>query len=118
MDSVTPYVDQAMSFLREGFNSINNLPGALLIALAGAILMQSWRQLLPISVLAVLVHFAVQILAPVLQSRAAFHLPQIMDTPFWREAAVLLVGYLIVISVFFFLKSLVFRRAAPAKAAH
>jgi len=116
MDTST-YVDQGVSFLRDGYNSVNNLPGALLVALAAAILMQSWKQLLPISLLATFVYLAIQTLAPVLTSHAAFHLPQIMDTPFWRNAAVLFVGNLIIVSVFFFIKSLIFRRPA-AKAAH
>ncbi|MES1157118.1 MAG: hypothetical protein ABUL73_04985 [Alphaproteobacteria bacterium] len=116
MDTST-YVDQAVSFLRDGYNSVNNLPGALLIALAAAILMGGWRQLLPITLLATAVYIAVQTLAPVLTSHAAFHLPQIMDTPFWRNAGILFVGNLIVISVFFFIKSL-FVRPKAAKAAH
>ncbi len=109
------YVDQALSFLRDGFNDINQVQG-LLIALAATVFMQTWRQLLPIALLAVVVHIGVDLLAPVLASDAAFRLPPLMEGEFWRQVAGLFVGYVIVISVFFFIKSLLLRR--PAAAAH
>src|SRR5688572_19707930 len=99
MDSAN-YLDQAVSFLREGFNNINQVQG-LLIALAATIFMQSWRQWLPISLLAVIIHIAVDLLAPVLAENAAFRLPPLMEPEFWRSAGALFVGYLIVIAVFF-----------------
>ncbi|HWA00417.1 MAG TPA: hypothetical protein VG841_08900 [Caulobacterales bacterium] len=117
MDTITPYIDPVFDFLKSGFNSINNLPGALLIAVAAAILMQSWKQWLPVSALAVVVQVAVERLAPVLTSHASFQLPQIMEQPFWVQCASRLVGYAIVIAIFFFLKSLVLKRPA-AKHAH
>jgi hypothetical protein len=113
MESGNSYIDSALSFLRDGFNDINQVQG-LLIALAATVFMQSWRQLLPVSLLAVVVHIGVNLLAPVLANDAAFRLPPIMEGDFWRMAAGLFVGYVIVISVFFFVKSLLLRRPAAA----
>lgn len=114
MDSANSYLGQALDFLREGFADVNQVQG-LLIALAATIFMQSWRQWLPISLLATIIHIAVDLLAPVLAENAAFRLPPLMEGAFWREAGTLFVGYLVVIGVFFLIKSLLLRRsAAPA----
>jgi ABC-type glycerol-3-phosphate transport system permease component len=40
---------------------------------------------------------------------SAFRLPPLMEPHYWRYAAVLFVGYLIVIGVFFFIKRLFLR---------
>jgi hypothetical protein len=39
-------------------------------------------------------------------------LPPIMEETFWTQVLVLFLGYLIIIGVFFLLKSLLFRRQA------
>ena len=51
---VSSYVDQAVQYLRDGFANINN-PRGLLIALVGTIFMGSWRQWIPIALVAVVV---------------------------------------------------------------
>ena len=47
-------VDQAVAYLREGFANINN-PKGLLIALAATIFLGSWKQWIPVSLVAVIV---------------------------------------------------------------
>ena len=106
MQAVTPYLQAVLDFFREGYDSINNLPGALIVALVAVLFMQSWKQLLPMAVLSVVALEAIQILAPVLTSHAAFHLPPIMEVPFWRHAGVLFVGYVVVIAVLFLIKTM------------
>lgn len=103
-------VDQAVAYLREGFGTINN-PKGLLIALAATVFMGSWKQWFPLALISVIVHIAIETLAPVLAGDGgAIALPPLMDGAFWTEALVLLLGYLIVIAVFFLIKSLIFRR--------
>jgi hypothetical protein len=105
-------VDQAVVYLREGFANINN-PKGLLIALAAVIFMGSWRQWLPVALVATIVHIAIERLAPVLAGEGGeVTLPPIMEETFWTQVLVLSLGYLIIIGVFFLLKSLLFRRQA------
>jgi hypothetical protein len=99
-------------YLREGFANINN-PKGLLIALAAVIFMGSWRQWLPVALVATIVHIAIERLAPVLAGEGGeVTLPPIMEETFWTQVLVLFLGYLIIIGVFFLLKSLLFRRQA------
>ncbi|MGE0743124.1 MAG: hypothetical protein AB7O98_17440 [Hyphomonadaceae bacterium] len=108
------YVNQAVDWLREGFANTNN-PKGLLIALAAVVFMGAWRQWIPIAIFATVIHIAVGTLAPVLAgSGGSVALPPLMDSAFWTQAFVLFLGYLIIIGVFYFLKSLVFRRSAAA----
>ncbi|MGE0597043.1 MAG: hypothetical protein AB7P07_11790 [Hyphomonadaceae bacterium] len=110
------FVDQAVAYLRDGFANINQ-PKGLLIALVVTIFMGSWRQWVPLSLVAVLIHIIVDLMIPVLSDGADFALPPLMEEGFWTQAGVLFLGYLIVIGVFFLIKSLLFRSGA-AKPAH
>lgn len=108
-------VDQAVAYLRDGFANVNSDPKGLLIALATAIFMQNWRQWIPFSVIAVVIHIVIETLAPILAGGGGdVALPPLVETSFWVRSGVLLLGYLIIVAVFFFLKSLVFRPAAKA----
>lgn len=105
-------VDQAVEYLREGFANINN-PKGLLIALAATIFMGSWRQWIPVSLVATVIHIAIERLAPVLAgSGGAVTLPPLMEEAFWTQVLVLFLGYMIIVGVFFLLKSMLFRKAA------
>ncbi|HVY84019.1 MAG TPA: hypothetical protein VG943_02730 [Caulobacterales bacterium] len=112
------YVDQALGYLRDGFANINN-PRGLLIALVAVIFMGSWRQWLPLAAVATVFHIIIGQLAPVLgNGHGSLTLPpDLMEQGFWVRAGVLLLGYLIVIGVFFFVKSMLFK-GGSAKAAH
>ncbi|MBC7767793.1 MAG: hypothetical protein H7124_03320 [Phycisphaerales bacterium] len=102
-------IDQAVAYLREGFANINN-PKGLLIALAATVFLGSWSQWIPVSFVAVIVHIAIEQLAPVLAGEGgAVVLPDFTSESFWTEALVLFLGYLVIIGVFFFVKRLVFR---------
>jgi hypothetical protein len=105
-------VDQAVAYLRDGFGTINN-PKGLLIALAATLFMGSWRQWFPIALVAVIIHVAIDQLAPVLTGGGgAVTLPPLMEESFWTQVLVLLLGYLVIIGVFYFIKSMLFRKAA------
>ncbi|MBN8608830.1 MAG: hypothetical protein J0L81_18075 [Caulobacterales bacterium] len=109
------FVDQAVAYMRDGFGIVNGDWRNLVLALIAAIFMGGWKQWLPFAALAVVAHIAIQKLAPVLAGDGeALSLPPIMETQFWIEAGVLLLGYLITIGVFFLIKSLIFRKSAAA----
>jgi hypothetical protein len=105
-------VDQAVAYLRDGFGTINN-PKGLLIALAATIFMGSWRQWIPVALVATVIHIAIERLAPVLAGGGGqVTLPPLMEESFWTQVLVLFLGYLIIIGVFFLLKGMVFRKQA------
>ncbi len=108
------YVDQAVVYLREGFANINN-PKGLLIALAAVLFMGSWRQWIPVGLVATIIHIAIERLAPVLAGEGGdVTLPPLMEEAFWTQVLVLFLGYLIIIGIFFLLKSLLFRKSSAA----
>lgn len=110
------YVDQAVAILRDGFANTNN-PKGLLIALAATIFLNSWRQWLPVAVVATVIHIAIDRLAPVLAgSGGEVTLPPLMETSFWTSTGVLFVGYASIIAVLFLIKGMLFK--GGAKAAH
>jgi hypothetical protein len=110
------YVDQAVAILRDGFANANN-PKGILIALAAVVFVSSWRQWLPVALVATIIHVAIDQLAPVLAGGGgSVTLPPLMETSFWTQTGVLFVGYAIVIAVFFLIKGMFFK--GGAKAAH
>jgi hypothetical protein len=102
------YVDQAVAYVREGFDTVNQLTG-LLIALVLTIFMGSWKQWLPFALLGAIVHIAINQFGPVLTGGGELRLPDITSETFWTQALVLFLGYLIVIGIFFLVKRLIFR---------
>lgn len=105
-------IEQALGYLREGFGTVND-PKGLIIALAAVIFMGSWKQWIPIALVATVIHIAIERLAPVLaESGGEVTLPPLMEGAFWTQVLVLFLGYLIITGVFFLLKSMIFRRAA------
>ncbi len=108
------YVDLAVEYLRAGFADINN-PKGLLIALIATIFLGSWRQWIPVSLVATVVHIAIGQLAPVLSGGGGeVRLPELMSEGFWTEFLVLFLGYMVIIGIFFVLKGMIFRRSAAA----
>jgi hypothetical protein len=105
-------VDQAITYLRDGFGTINN-PKGLLIALAATIFLSSWKQWIPVALVATVIHIAIERLAPVLSGgRGEVTLPPLMEEAFWTQVLVLFLGYMIIIGVFFLIKGMMFRKAA------
>lgn len=107
-------VDQAIAYLRDGFGTINN-PKGLLIALAATIFLGSWKQLIPVALVATVVHIIIDRLAPVLAGGGgSVTLPPLMEESFWTQVLVLFLGYAIIISVFFLIKGMFFKKGAAA----
>jgi hypothetical protein len=100
------FLDQALEVLRAGFTQIND-PKGLLIALAATLFLRSWGQWFPAGVVATLIYIAIEHFAPVLAGQGELVLPPIMEGAFWSRAGILLVGFLLVIGVFFFVKRII-----------
>jgi hypothetical protein len=108
------YVNQILDILRDGFANANN-PKGIFIALAAVIFVSSWRQWIPVSLVATVIHIAIDRLAPVLAGNGgAVTLPPLMETSFWTSTGVLFVGYAILIAVFFLIKGMLFKKSAAA----
>ncbi len=102
-------LNEILAFLRAGFNEINAVQG-LLIALVAAIVLPDLKRLPVIVLAATVIHLAVDVLIPVIANGAALRLPPVLEGHYWRYAAVVLVGYLVVISIFAILKRIFFKR--------
>lgn len=106
-------VNQAVEYLRQGFGTVND-PKGLIIALAAVVFMGSWKQWVPIALVATIIHIVIERLAPVLAGGGGQVTlpPDLMQESFWTRALVLFLGYLVITGIFFLVKSMLFRRAA------
>lgn len=100
------FVNEVLAFFREGFHHVNAVQG-LIIAFVAAMIMPSWRRLVPLALGATIVHVVADIVIPMIARHAAFHLPDVVSLGFWRFAGTLFLGYIIVIAVFYLLKRIV-----------
>jgi len=116
MGSLGSYLNPILTFLQKGFDQVNAVQG-LLIALFATVLMARWAQLFAIALGASLVNIVADTIVPIVTKHADIKLPPIMQPSFWNYAASLYVGFVIIIAMFFAVKSVVFRpRAKKAKA--
>ena len=105
MIELTHFLNVVLNFFREGFAQVNAVEG-LVIALVATLLASAWNRVWSVALGATVVHLIANTLIPVMTNHATFRLPEIMQMPYWRTALSLFVGYLVVISVFMFIKRL------------
>jgi len=110
MESVQPYLGGAYDFLQTGFSTVNSQVAALVIALIAAVLMKQWKQIWAMALGAVVFQILVAVMIPVLGG-GRFQLPNLISPEFLISTAATFVGFLIVISVFFFVKKNVLKAA-------
>jgi hypothetical protein len=103
METINELFNTATAYMQTGFYQINAVQG-LLIALVAAYLLPTWGRIFVVAFGAVLVHLIFDMMLPVLANNAAFRLPPIVDSEYWRYALTLYVGYLLVITVFYVIK--------------
>lgn len=103
MDQITHYLGIVFDFLRSGYNHVNAVEG-LVIALVAVVLAPGWDRIWAVALGATVVNLIANVLIPVIANHASLHLPPLMELSFWKSAAALYAGYLIVISVFMFIK--------------
>ena len=116
MDGVASLFEAFFSLAQGGFDTVNQILG-LVIALIAAILMPAWRSLWATALAAAFVHILVGLVRPVLDG-GAFALPDLLTLGFWMTVAALFLGYVVVIAVFFFVKTIVSGRGHRHRHAH
>jgi hypothetical protein len=99
MDQVLHYLNEILDFFQAGFNHVNALLG-IIIALVAAIKLTAWRGLWEIALVSTLVHIIITIV-----TTAPIRLPPLFAMNFWRDTAAMYAGYVIVIAVFYFLRT-------------
>jgi hypothetical protein len=108
MHDVSYYLHVIIQFFKdgfhEGFNHVNAILG-LLIAIFAAYSMGAWKRIWAITLGAAVVYLIAEVMLPVLANNAPFRLPPLVETAYWRTAVALYLGFLIIISVFFFIKT-------------
>ncbi len=119
MHDVMNYVNEIIDFLkagfRDGFAHVNAILG-LLIALVATYTLNSWKRLWAVALGATLVHLVAEVMLPVLDNREQFHLPpNMVEMSYWRDAIALYLGYLIVIAIFFVIKTRVLPKGGGGK---
>ena len=122
MNQFSYYANEFIYFFRdgihEGFLHVNGALG-LIIALVAAYMLPSWKRIWAIALGATVAHLLAEVLIPVLDNRGRAELPpNLLDWSYWRVAIALYLGYLVVISVFFFVKKNVLPKGASAPAHH
>lgn len=103
------FVQDVLDFFRAGFNQVNAVQG-LIIALVAALLLPRLARLPMFVVAAALVHVIVDTLLPALSGSGEIALPPVLEQGFWRYAATLLAGYLVVIAILGLIKRVLLRR--------
>jgi hypothetical protein len=114
MDQVLHFLDGVLMLFRSGFNQVNAYLG-LIIALIAAFQLASWKKLWEIALAATAFHIVALMLAPAIDHGAAIRLPALLEPGFWRNLLAIYVGYVILIALFFFLRT---RLLKPAAAHH
>jgi hypothetical protein len=103
-----PYLDWIYALLRSGFYEVNDVRG-ILIAAIGAYVMTNYRRVPVIVLGCVAADLAVRILGPVVVNKSAIQLPAIVELGFWQSVLALILGYFVVVTVLYVVKTLLLR---------
>ena len=104
MAQLVYYLNEILNFFRNGFEHVNAILG-LIIAFLAAFQLSGWKKLWEVALAATLIHTIALIAIPVIDHNAPLHLPPLLDLSFWRDTLALYIGYVIVISAFFFIRT-------------
>ena len=109
MHDVGHYVHVIIDFFRDGFREgfarVNAVLG-IIIAIVAAYMMSEWKRIWAITLGATIIHLLAEVMLPVLANHESFRLPpDLLELSYWRTALALYLGYLIVIAIFFFIKT-------------
>jgi cytochrome c biogenesis protein CcdA len=119
MHDAMDYLHWAIAFIlagfREGFAHVNAVLG-ILIAVVAAFMMSAWKRIWTIALGATIIHLIAEVMLPVLDNRERMIRlpPNMLEVSYWQSAFALYLGYLVVITVFFFIKTSVLPRSAGA----
>ena len=111
MDMLLHTLNPALDLLRAGFNQVNAVLG-LIIALIASFQLSAWKKLWEMALAALAFHIVATMLAPAIDHGAAVRLPALMDLATWRNWLAIYVGYVVLIVLFYFLRTRFLRPAA------
>jgi len=111
MDAVAHFFDDILVLVQSGFNQVNAYLG-LAIALIASFQLSAWKKLWEMALVATLVHLAARVLAPVIDHGAPLQLPPLFQLTMWRNLLAVYIGYVLVIALFYFLRTKLLRPAA------
>lgn len=120
MGSLGEIFNPILQFLQTGFAQVNAAQG-LLIALFATVLMKHWNQLFAVALGASILHIIADKVVPMVTNGAKvgdIKLPALMEPAFWNYAAALYVGFVIIVAMFFAVKSVLFQRRGGKAKAH
>jgi hypothetical protein len=110
MNNGASYLSDAIDFVHRSFLTVDAQLGLLIIALIAAFMMKAWKQIFPIALVAVVIDIIVMALWP-LVNHGSFHLPDFFLLSFWLNVVALYIGFLVVIAVFYFLRTTLLKAA-------
>ncbi|MGE0046657.1 MAG: hypothetical protein AB7J28_17010 [Hyphomonadaceae bacterium] len=113
IDTLGAFFAPIIEFLQNAFAGVNGAQG-LIIAIIAVVFMARWAQLWFYTLLATVVYALIEHFWPIVQSGAELRLPNVTEPDYWWHILALYVGLFIIIAIFFFVKSLLFRRAPAA----
>jgi len=118
MHEIMIYLSDFLRFfetgVRDGFTHINAALG-LIIAMVAAYRLAHWKRLWAAALGATITQLVAVVVIPVLANEASFRLPpNLLTLHYWRTAAALYLGYLLVIALFYGLKKSVLPRVAAS----
>jgi hypothetical protein len=107
--------------MQSSFTVTNTLLG-LIIGLMAVFLMRGWGQIWVLTLVSAVVFVVIEHMLPILRGSATLRLPNVVAPEFWQRLAAAYVGLLVILAVFYFIKSTIVKSAAgggaPAKAKH
>ncbi len=109
MHDFTYYLQLVLDFFRdgfrEGFGRVNAVLG-LIIAIIAVYMMSAWKRIWEIALGATIAHLIAEVMLPFLANHERLRLPpNLLELSYWRTAAALYLGYLLVITIFYFIKT-------------
>ena len=107
------YLQDAYNFIHHSFENVNSQVALLLVALIVALVMKSWKQLWAMAFVALLLDILVMVFMPLI-SRGQFHLPDFLALQTLLGLVELYVGLVVVIAIFFLIKTLFMKTAKAA----
>jgi hypothetical protein len=121
MDTLGSILNPILDFLKSGFDKVNAWQG-LLIALFAVVLMRKWADLFLLALGAAVVYVIVAAATPMVTRQAVrledAKLPNVMGSSFWIDGATFFVGFVIVIAMFYAVKSVAFGKGGAKGKAH
>ncbi len=103
MEQISAFFSELLEWAREGYAQINALQG-LIIALYATSKLTSWGRIFVVAVSASIVHAIADFLLPAIVNDTAPNLPPVLEGDYWKYLAVLYLGYVVLIALFYMVK--------------